>query len=246
MSDGRPAGRSGAGLYDNSVAAPGHRWPHADDFGHLPNDGAFCADGVVFPDRTPNPVMYEHREIAAPVRVGCFRHEGIVVRNDQRFRGLDWLTAEWELSLADGAALTAPAELPPLAPGESAAVPLPFTLPREGGEAWLTLRVRTADDERWGPRGTEVCVAQVRLRAPSAGEPAPEAGRAVEVDEDGLPVHPLLTAAPTLALWRAPGGPAPPRAAPTPLPRIRSRRASIAGAGPCAPSDPPPFTDPTE
>lgn len=204
VSDGRPTGRAGAGLYDNGVAAPGHRPAHAGDFGDAPHDGAFCADDMVFPERTPEPVMYEHRQTAAPVRLECFRHEGIVIGNHQHFRMLDRLAAEWELSLADGGTLTAPAELPRLAPGESAAVQLPFTLPQEGGEAWLTLRVRTDDDEPGAPRGTEVCVPQVRLREPSSEDAAPVTDRCVEVDGDGLLVHPLLTAAPTLSLWRAP------------------------------------------
>ncbi|MEU9914174.1 glycoside hydrolase family 2 TIM barrel-domain containing protein [Streptomyces sp. NPDC051001] len=203
VNDGRPVGRGGAGLCDNGVAAPGHRWAYGGDFGEAIHDGAFIADGVVFPDRTPKPAMYEHREIAAPVRIECFRHEGIVLGNHQHFRGLDWLAGEWELSLADGDTLTAPAELPDLRPGETAAVPLPFEVPREGGEAWLTLRVTTARDEAWAPRGTVVCLPQVRLRA-AAPVPACPENRSVEVDADGLLVHPLLTAAPTLSLWRAP------------------------------------------
>ncbi len=205
VNDGRPVGRGGAGLYDNGVAAPGHRWAYGGDFGDTIHDGAFIADGVVFPDRTPKPVMSEHREIAAPVRLECLRHEGIVVGNHQHFRGLDWLAAEWRLSLADGGTLTAPAELPDLRPGETAAVPLPFELPEDGGEAWLTLHVTTADDEPWAPRGTVVCVPQVRLRgAAPQSPPRPVRNRFVEVDGDGLLVHPLLTSAPTLSLWRAP------------------------------------------
>ncbi|MBT2416537.1 DUF4981 domain-containing protein [Streptomyces sp. ISL-22] len=203
VSDGRPAGRGGAGLHDNGVAAPGHRWAYGGDFGESVHDGAFIADGVVFPDRTPKPVMYEHREIAAPVRIECFRHEGIVLSNHQHFRGLDWLAGEWELVLADGTTLTAPAELPDLCPGETAAVPLPFEVPRDGGEAWLTLRVTTAEDQPWAPRGTELCLPQIRLRGPAVATDVP-VDRRVEVDAEGLLVHPLLTAAPTLSLWRAP------------------------------------------
>ncbi|MET9833567.1 glycoside hydrolase family 2 TIM barrel-domain containing protein [Streptomyces sp. NPDC006385] len=203
VSDGRPVGRGGAGLYDNGVAAPGHRWAYGGDFGETTHDGAFIADGMVFPDRTPKPAMYEHREIAAPVRIECFRHEGIVLSNHQHFRGLDWLAGEWELVLADGTTSTAPAELPDLRPGETAAVPLPFEVPRDGGEAWLTLRVTTAEDQPWAPRGTEVCLPQVRVRE-SAVIPAACVDRRVEVDGEGLLVHPLLTAAPTLSLWRAP------------------------------------------
>ncbi|GHG85932.1 glycoside hydrolase family 2 TIM barrel-domain containing protein [Streptomyces lanatus] len=203
VSDGRPVGRGGAGLYDNGVAAPGYRWAYGGDFGETIHDGAFIADGVVFPDRTPKPAMYEHREIAAPVRIEAYRHEGIVLTNHQHFRGFDWLTAVWELSLADGRTLTAPAELPELCPGETAAVPLPFALPEDGGEAWLTLRVTTAQDLPWAPRGTEVCVPQVRLRGPATVQVAP-VDRRVEVDGEGLLVHPLLAVAPTLSLWRAP------------------------------------------
>ncbi|WP_244204620.1 beta-galactosidase domain 4-containing protein, partial [Streptomyces africanus] len=174
------------------------------DFGETDHDGAFIADGVVFPDRTPKPVMSEHREIAAPVRIECFRHEGVVLGNHQHFRGLDWLSGEWELSLADGGTRTAPALLPELRPGETAVVPVPFELPEDGGEAWLTLRVTTARDEPWGPRGTVVCLPQVRLRAAEPVRHTPVTHRPVEVGEDGLLVHPLLTAGPTLSLWRAP------------------------------------------
>ncbi|MEU8930110.1 glycoside hydrolase family 2 TIM barrel-domain containing protein [Streptomyces sp. NPDC048409] len=204
VSDGRPVGRAGAGLYDNGVAAPGHRWAYGGDFGEATHDGAFVADGMVFPDRTPKPALYEHRELAAPVRIRCFRHEGIVLANHQHFRGFDWLTATWELALADGRTLTGPAELPELCPGESAAVPLPFEVPADGGEAWLTLRVTTAGDQAWAPAGTEVCAPQIRLRAPGPAPAAVPGGPGAEVDGEGLLLHPLLAAAPTLSLWRAP------------------------------------------
>jgi len=222
VNDGRPVGRGGAGLYDNGVAAPGHRWAYGGDFGETIHDGAFIADGVVFPDRTPKPSLYEHREIAAPVRIERLEHEGVVLGNHQHFRGLDWLTGTWELSLADGRTLTAPAALPELRPGGTAAVPLPFELPRDGGEAWLTLRVTVAEDQPWAPAGTELSVPQVRLRGPAAegvalvdrsvvSEAGPlerpaadNAERPVEVDGEGLLRHPLLAVAPALSLWRAP------------------------------------------
>ncbi|MGW0627406.1 beta-galactosidase domain 4-containing protein [Streptomyces sp. NPDC002758] len=120
-------------------------------------------------------------ELVAPVRIKRYKHEGIVLCNHQQFRGLDWLAARWELVVADGRTLTAPAELPDLLPGQTAAMPLPFELPRDGGDAWLTLRVTTAEDQPWAPRGTEICASQVRLRmAAPAGLPA-AAGRVVQL-----------------------------------------------------------------
>ncbi|GHA26605.1 beta-galactosidase [Streptomyces tauricus] len=205
VNDGRPAGRGGVGLYDNGVTAPGHRWAYGGDFDEAIHDGAFIADGVVFPDRTPKPVMYEHREIAGPVRLTY--DEGVLrIHNRQHFRGLEWLAAEWLLVGADGTTLRASASLPEVSPGGSAEVPLPFAPPEPAaGETWLTLRVTTADDEAWAPLGTEVCVPQVRLNAPAAdAPPEPVDGPAVTLDEDALLVHPLLTSAPRLSLWRAP------------------------------------------
>ncbi|MGW7693672.1 glycoside hydrolase family 2 TIM barrel-domain containing protein [Streptomyces asiaticus] len=214
LSDGRPAGLAGAGGYGGGVAGPGTRWAYGGDFGDTPNDGAYIADGVVFPDRTPKPVLYEHREIAAPVRL-THDEEGVRVHNRQHFRDLSWLAAEWVLSVeGDGADHPpVPAELPHLPPGASAPVELPpdllAGLPSGPGEAWLTLRVRTAEEETWAPAGTEVCTPRVRLRgrAASATPAPPVHGHGlppVEVDEDGLLAHPALSAPPLLSLWRAP------------------------------------------
>jgi hypothetical protein len=108
---------------------------------------------------------YEHRQREAAVRIRCHRHEGIVLANDHHVPGLGRLAATWELLRADGRILAAPAELPDLRPGETAAVPLPFGLPRDGGATWLTLRVVTATDEPGAPRGTELCAPRVLLPA---------------------------------------------------------------------------------
>ncbi|WP_143642449.1 beta-galactosidase domain 4-containing protein, partial [Streptomyces viridochromogenes] len=189
LGDGRPAGRAGAALRGDGVAPPGHRWAYGGDFGERVHDGAFIADGVVFPDRAPKPALYEHREIAAPVRMEGLEPDGVVLANHQHFRTLDWLTGEWRLDLADGTTLTAPADLPALRPGGTATVPLPFEVPREGGEAWLTLRVTVAEDQPWAPRGTELCVPQVRLRGP-APVSAPAVSGEVRLDAEGLLRHP--------------------------------------------------------
>ncbi|MEU6086663.1 DUF4981 domain-containing protein [Streptomyces sp. NPDC047085] len=119
----------------------------------------------------------------APVGIRSHRHEGIVLANRQRRRGLGWLAATWELSVADGRVLSAPAELPALCPGETAAVPLPFALPRDGGTMWLTLRVTTAEDEPGAPRGTEVCAPRLRLHVTAHPDaPVRQPGRVVHLD----------------------------------------------------------------
>ena len=45
-------------------------WAYGGDFGDEPNDGNFVTDGMVWPDRTPKPALWEHKALAAPVRLG--------------------------------------------------------------------------------------------------------------------------------------------------------------------------------
>jgi beta-galactosidase len=204
VADGRPAG---VAAYADGVAEPGYRWAYGGDFGDVPNDGVFCADGLTFPDRTPKPGMFEHRELACPVTIEQLAPSAsepeargrMLIRNRRQFRDLADVTAQWVLATPDGAPRVMPAELPPIPPGESAAVTVPEGLAGDG-EAWVSLRVATVVMELGNP---QVCVRR-ESRGLLARAGAAEGGPAVEIDGDGLLVHPLLAAAPVLSLWRAP------------------------------------------
>ncbi|HEX7613458.1 MAG TPA: beta-galactosidase domain 4-containing protein, partial [Candidatus Limnocylindrales bacterium] len=177
-----------------------------------PNDGNFCLDGLVWPDRTPKPALWEHRQLAAPVRVFAGRDgvgEGsLELSNRQYFTGLDWLRASWELT-ADGETIRrGQLDLPDLGPGEGAQIRLGEWTPvvsEDGREVFLTLRFRTAAAHAWAPEGFEVCWAQLPVSAKgSAARLGVPNGGTVSLDEAGLLVHELLAAPPRLALWRAP------------------------------------------
>jgi len=188
------------------------RWAYGGDFGDRPNDGNFCLDGLVWPDRTPKPALWEHRQLAAPVRVFAGRDgvgEGsLELSNRQYFTGLDWLRASWELT-ADGETIRrGELDLPDLGPGERAQIRLGEWTPvvsEDGREVFLTLRFRTAAAHAWAPEGFEVCWAQLPVSAKgSAARLGVPNGGTVSLDEAGLLVHELLAAPPRLALWRAP------------------------------------------
>jgi len=53
-----------------AVARPdgrGYYWAYGGDFGDKPNDGNFCCNGVIAPDRTPNPHYYEVKYVYQPI-----------------------------------------------------------------------------------------------------------------------------------------------------------------------------------
>jgi beta-galactosidase len=192
------------------------RWAYGGDFGDAPNDGNFCIDGLVWPDRTPKPALWEHKQLAAPVRARMdaagLRAGRLEIENRQHFRDLSRLRARYEVSVDGEIVRDGDLSLPAVAPGARATVVLPDGAgrpPARGrgyAEAWLTIRYLTADAGAWAPAGFEVGWSQIRLD-PSGVEPRSRAaarnGRPA-VDADGLLVHPLLSAPPVLSLWRAP------------------------------------------
>jgi beta-galactosidase len=191
------------------------RWAYGGDFGDEPNDGNFCIDGVVFPDRTPKPALWEHHALAAPVRVSAtaedLRAGRLTLHNRQDFRDLSWLRGHVEVAVEGVLLHAADLRLPALGPGETAMVDVPGLAELEltDGETWLTVRFVTAEAEAWADAGHEVAWAQLALRSaperPAAfATPAAGAGPGAPVDADGLLVHELLAAPPLLSLWRAP------------------------------------------
>lgn len=199
------------------------RWAYGGDFGDDPNDGDFCADGLVFPDRTPKPALFEHRSLAAPVRIASGEGSGqdaaagrVTLQNRQHFRDLSWLAGRWEMA-ADGEIVAlGDFELPDCAPGDSVRLDLSQgpgwpddAPPADGREVWLTVRFRVREACAWADEGHEVCADQVQVSSRSDGLPDPSrpaTGAPVppDLDAQGLLRHPLLAAPPVLCLWRAP------------------------------------------
>jgi beta-galactosidase len=156
-------------------------WAYGGDFGDTPNDANFCADGLVWPDRTPHPAMAELKYLAQPVRVDLVDPATgtlcLVSRRD--FTRLDDLAGAWEL-LRDGE-LVCSGMLPilDLAPGERREMTLglpPRTtgaggtlakLPQEAAQPaeWLlNIRFTQRTDTSWAAAGHEVGWAQLVLQ----------------------------------------------------------------------------------
>ena len=189
------------------------RWAYGGDFGDEPNDGNFVLDGMVWPDRRPKPAMWEHKRLAAPVRIDGTAADleagRVEIANHQDFRDLGWLQASYSLT-ADGIEIAGgPFELPALGPGQRAMVELPGWAAR--GRVWRDVPDGPSHDRGgvgWAPPGFEICAVQLPVgegKAPvAAAEPAADGDATLPLDEEGRLEHPAFAAAPTLALWRAP------------------------------------------
>lgn len=185
------------------------RYAYGGDFGDEPNDANFCIDGLLWPDRTPKPAMWEHRALAAPVTVELRggRSPRLRVTNRQDFRDLAWLRARYQLAVDGDVTAEGPIELPDLEPGAIGTVELPVPLPDAppGAETVLTLVLSTRRAVPWAPRGFEVARVQDRLVAGGRVSRSSRASATPEADPGWeAAVAAITPGAPELALWRAP------------------------------------------
>jgi beta-galactosidase len=180
-------------------------WAYGGDFGDEPNDANFVTDGIVWPDRTPHPALFEFKHVVQPVRVEPVDLQAGRVRvvNRHDFISLNWLRGEWELTV-DGVRVKAGA-LPALeiGPGESMEMELDLTpdagketspLPSQGrgaggvrsapGERFLNFRFYQVNDTPWAPAGFEVAWQQLPLPSVKARPARSRVRRGVTATED--------------------------------------------------------------
>ncbi|QHI69134.1 glycoside hydrolase family 2 TIM barrel-domain containing protein [Tichowtungia aerotolerans] len=179
-------------------------WGFGGDFGESYHDFDFCINGLIWPDRTPHPAMFEFKKLAQPVGVELIDASTLRITNKRDFTDLSDLSGKWEL-LEDGEVIER-GDLPQLTvqPGESETVPL--TLPMPGNKTMhLDLFFQTLKKTPWCPAGHEVAREQFELQtaAPALPESLPLTVEvkdgSVSVLQNGEPVLENID----LNLWRA-------------------------------------------
>ena len=96
-------GRSGA---DEKAEDGKVFWAYGGDFGDKPNDRQFCLNGLVFPDRTPHPALYEAQRAQQFFTFTLVSTAPLVVeiQSDYLFRHTDNEYLRWSVA-RDGAVL---------------------------------------------------------------------------------------------------------------------------------------------
>ena len=153
-------------------------WAYGGDFGDEPNDGAFCLNGVVFPDRSLKPALEEMKKAQQSVKVVATPDDlvrgRVTVRNTYHFQDLGFLRLRWQTTRSGVVLEEGELELPPVSPQESQVLEVPFRMPEpssSGGEYWLNLSFVVAEPLPWAPAGHELAWEQLRL--PVEVPPAP-------------------------------------------------------------------------
>lgn len=157
------------------------------DFGDKPNDGNFCIDGLVSPDRRPHTGLLELKKVIAPVRFEAFDvARGLVkVTNLFDFVGLGELALQWKLEHEGDLLRQGWVEAPEVEPHGSTVIELPHGWNGSAdGTCDVTVSVRLSRDTAWAEAGYELTFEQFRLDA-AAGEAGAGSGDGGEAEEVG-------------------------------------------------------------
>lgn len=176
-------------------------WAYGGDFGDTPNDRQFCINGLIFPDRSVHPTLYEAKRAQQFFQFELLGTQPlrVAINNEWLFRSTDNEQLHWTLS-QDGQVIAQDEQPLDLEPGTTSTLTLASTCPdpEPGSVYHLTLWIEQPQPTSWSEAGHESARAQFQL--PSAAALArPERGTEA-APEGQLDDRTLSVTGPTFAL----------------------------------------------
>lgn len=142
-------------------------WSYGGDFGDTINDGNFCLNGIVFPDRTPKPALKAIKKVQQSILFGYLpSKDQISVMNENSFTSINLTNLSWQL-LENGI----PAEegvffQKNILPGEKIMIDLPIRkedLSREN-DYYLNLKYILPEHNLWADSGFVIAEDQFEIK----------------------------------------------------------------------------------
>ncbi len=134
-------------------------WAYGGDFSDSPNDGAFCINGMIAPDRTPHPHYYEVQKVYQYIDFDLVNNNKVRLKNKYRFTELKEFdyTFEWlvngqlvhngQLRVSSGSTLHLP------------------DIPSSSGEIYLNVYTRLKENTLWADKGFAIAREQFLLQS---------------------------------------------------------------------------------
>ncbi|MBN2640914.1 MAG: DUF4981 domain-containing protein [Victivallales bacterium] len=162
-------------------------WAYGGDFGDEPNDKNFCINGMIWPDRTPHPAMYEFKKLVQPIAVSAVNlHQGkFKIKNKNYFTSLKQYRASWEIQIEGKTVQKGKLQLADVQPGETQDVHIDYNIPalKKGQECFINFSFTTAAISSWAPRGHEIAWEQFKLPFVGAAMPMSAQNAKLKIDD---------------------------------------------------------------
>ncbi len=143
-------------------------WAYGGDFGDQPNDGAFCINGLIGPDRVPHPHYYQVQKVYQYID---FALENTVplklkVTNRYDFTSTDKFDLVYTFLVNGEVTATGLLNCPPVSPGQSfkVSIDMPKEYDNWSGEVFLNVYARLRKPALWAETGFTVACEQFLLK----------------------------------------------------------------------------------
>ena len=142
-------------------------WGYGGDFGEEIHDFDFCCNGLISPDRTPHPAMYEFKKLTQPVAVEAISLTDLHFRilNKQYFTDMQWLDLAWEIQVEGITVAEGLIDDMVIAPHASDEVQINAVIDSDG-ETFINFYFRAKDATPWCEAGHIVGWEQIQLTSP--------------------------------------------------------------------------------
>ncbi|GKX65332.1 glycoside hydrolase family 2 TIM barrel-domain containing protein [Inconstantimicrobium mannanitabidum] len=149
------------------------KWLYGGDFGEEKTHRYFCANGIVFADRTPHPSLYEVKKVYSEIKVKL-KHFSIknnpqaelLIDNQYMFRNLSMYKIEWDL-LEDGVSIAKETveniDIEPLRKKELK-IDLPSVNVEDEAEYHLLVSFKLKEDTIWADKDYEIAWEEFKLK----------------------------------------------------------------------------------
>ena len=142
-------------------------WGYGGDFKDFPNDVDFCINGMIWPDRTPHPSMYEFKKLVQPIKIELKKSSNYTlnITNMDFVQSSSWLSASWSLEINGKVKQKGVLSHKIIEPRKSVIVKCPvkaFEL-KENQEAFLKINYVTAQKNSWSNKGHVVAWEQFKV-----------------------------------------------------------------------------------
>ncbi len=152
----------------SKLAGKGDDFLYGGDFGDRPNDGNFCINGLVSPDRLPHPGLFEYQYWIQPITVSEVNLEEkvLVIENRYDFLSLDHLKGEFTVKMEGVEFVSGDLPLQDIPASTSKSVSIPtsaLSFPPDK-EVWMEVKFMLAENSLWGKKGHIVARTQKCLQ----------------------------------------------------------------------------------
>lgn len=142
-------------------------YAYGGDFGDKPNDGNFCLDGLVYPNRKPHTGLLELKKVIAPIRIEAedLKRGTIKVTNLFDFIDLSDIALSWKVEKDGQTAWQGEIAKLQVKPHESKVYELDFDIPEKSeSRFFLTISCVQKKDILWAEKGYEITFEQFELQ----------------------------------------------------------------------------------